>query len=622
MLLIDNVVFLKERYPDVWDIVKRNEAGDYPDIIKLEESKDNNYTLSAKAEHGWNYLHSKYSPKKEAEQWVERFEDIDNYKHVFFYGIGLGYHIEAFLKKYPTKNYYLYEPNISVFKKYLSTKNIREIASKGLQYLYTEENDNDREKNLRHFIGKVKDDVKIISLPSYERVFEVQTREFNTRFSELIFERRKYNYGAVMFAKRTTISTIKNLVYNYKTPNILNEKSKVFLDKPAILVAAGPALDYEFENLRYIKEKQLAYIFSVGTAINALIEKGIYPDAACTYDASDRNAGVFQKVKDNNIKDIPLLYGSTVGYETLENYPGPLQHFIVSRDFVSPQYLKRKDGEAIDAVIAAESIATITLQLLHKLGCNPVILVGQNLAYSKDRWYADGSKEHVNVTEDMQKKAIIVKDVQGNDIYTIKGFNSFRIEMEQHLRKLKGLEVINTTKGGAHIEGAPFVPLEELIEKRLTKPNIVDNSWVYKHSVTYDNKFFQDKTLVINMEQSKLEQIFKAFKRILRQMEEAIVTRNMREIEKLFNRFDKTFDALQSNKYYQLFILVINHWQFDALMKFFEDVRFQKDIYTKARLVIDEFSSYLDNCIANYDEINPMLKEVHSAILHDAVSSQ
>jgi len=38
----------------------------------------------------------------------------------------------------------------------------------------------------------------------------------------------------------------------------------MFKDKPAILVSAGPSLDYEIENLRYIKENGLAYISQSG----------------------------------------------------------------------------------------------------------------------------------------------------------------------------------------------------------------------------------------------------------------------------------------------------------------------------------------------------------------------
>src|SRR5690606_9070724 len=122
----------------------------------------------------------------------------------------------------------------------------------------------------------------------------------------------------VSFQKRWTINSIKNFPIVLKTPNVLQDFDKnVFKDKPAIIVAAGPSLNEEFANLKYIKDNGLAYIFSVGSDINALIEHGIYPDAACTYDPKERNQHVIKIIKDRNIKEIPLILGSSVGYETL-----------------------------------------------------------------------------------------------------------------------------------------------------------------------------------------------------------------------------------------------------------------------------------------------------------------
>lgn len=45
---------------------------------------------------------------------------------------------------------------------------------------------------------------------------------------------------------------------------------------------------------------------------------------------------VIQKVKDKNIANIPLIFGSTVGYETLADYNGPLLHMFTSQDTVAP----------------------------------------------------------------------------------------------------------------------------------------------------------------------------------------------------------------------------------------------------------------------------------------------
>ena len=136
------------------------------------------------------------------------------------------------------------------------------------------------------------------------------------------------------FQERWILNSMKNFKEVLSTPNILLEKKGQFKDKPAILVAAGPSLNEEIENIRYIKDNGLAYIFSVGSAINTLIYHDIYPDAACTYDPTVNNQKVFEKTKERGIKEIPMIFGSSVGYETLVDYPGNKYHMITSQDTV------------------------------------------------------------------------------------------------------------------------------------------------------------------------------------------------------------------------------------------------------------------------------------------------
>src|SRR5690606_20679404 len=131
-----------------------------------------------------------------------------------------------------------------------------------------------------------------------------------------------------------------------------------------------------------------------------LIHHDIYPDAATTYDPSARNQIVFEKVKEKDIADIPMIFGSSVGYETLIDYPGKKYHMITSQDTVSNYYLKNKNEDSIYIVQDAPSIAVVTVQLLYELGFNPIILVGQNLAYKGKKRHSEGVHYSKDVTDD------------------------------------------------------------------------------------------------------------------------------------------------------------------------------------------------------------------------------
>ncbi|USG65324.1 DUF115 domain-containing protein [Brevibacillus ruminantium] len=614
MILIENVIFLKNKFPFTWDLVKAEEEKGISDEVRVESTRTGMKTLSIQTVKGANYLHSKYDPVSEAEKIIENYSDVGEYQHVFFYGIGLGYHIDKFLEKYPNIPFTLYEPDMNIFQTLLSNKKLEDWSSKSLMNIYAGHTPELISKNLTHFINAVKEKVMLFILPGYERIFTDLTRKFVSEFRDVVYAKASYIYANVVFSKRQPINSIVNVTTTFKTPNIIHEKPESFQGKPAILVAAGPSLDFEYENLRYIKENGLAYIFSVGSAINSLIENGIYPDAACTYDGSERNHLVFSKVVERGITDIPLIYGSMVGYETVEKYPGPMMHFLVGGDYFSNFILKSNNNLPIDYVLPAKSIAIITLQLLHKLGCSPIILAGQNLAYLKERTYAQGMTFTNEITEAQKTQAILVKDVEGNDVYTNRGLDGFRKEMEDRIKKLSDVVVINTTRGGAHIEGTKFEPLTKVIDERLQN-RVVDQKWLTKFDYQYNQEYLCNKIQELLFEQKEFTRISNLFYRLFHEMEHYMESYNSKNLGKCFNKFDKLFDKLQDNKFYRLLLQPMNQLLFENILKLMGEIRFKQDEYSKAKNIIAHFTNFLKHCESDMNTIKPLIEKIDEKVL-------
>ncbi|ATF15926.1 motility associated factor glycosyltransferase family protein [Brevibacillus sp. HB1.4B] len=607
MLLIDNITFLKKFCPTTWQYIKDREEHIRHENIRVETTKNEKLTIVVKTETGWNYLHSKYNPDAEAEKILN---ENTNYagKHVFFYGIGLGYHVEEFIRTNPEVTFSIYEPNLEVFYGLLSHKKISDLANKHTKNIFVGEDKSSLSQNLQNFINSVNEEVIFVILPSYERIFKEQTIQFIEEFRDKVFNKRAGIAANNFYEKWIPINGIINLPTTFKTPNILHELPQEFKGKPAILVAAGPSLDYEYENLRYIKDNGLAYIFSVGSSINSLIENNIYPDAACSYDGSPENHLIFKKVVELGITNIPLIYGSIVGYETIRQYPGQLLNFLVGRDVLAPLLLKREDGKKLDYVDNSKSIAIITLQMLYKLGFNMVVLVGQNLAYSKDRWYSKGVEFYGEISEQQKKDAIVVKDVEDNDIYTNRGLDVFRKEMEFYVNQYHDLEVINTTKGGAKIAGTSYQPLEQVIAERLTKKQIVNENWLTKKEINFDSGYFEKQFEWILEQQLKLENSYDLLEDTLEEMKKAVSSKNLKKLDRLFTEFDRLFDKLQDNKVYLLLIQSMNTNTFETILKMFQELRFKKDPIVKAERVINEFGSYLSSCRADLDTVKKLLE--------------
>lgn len=268
-----------------------------------------------------------------------------------------------------------------------------------------------------------------------------------------------------------------NLPTTLTTQNIL-EKKMCFEGKPIIIAAAGPSLYEDMEHLRYIKENGLAYIFAVGSANKAFIAHDLIPDAVVTYDPQPHNVGVFKELIQSGRTDIPMIYGTSVGFETIEAYPGPLFHFVNSADPLTNFYLG-KNKEDFD-VHDSTTVALVALQVAEKLGASPIILAGQNLAFRRGRFYAEGIKHwnwHGEVRKEHEGKNTVKSlDVYGDEVETNENFLNMKRDIENYIATRPELVVINTTKGGADIKGASFKPIEDVIKSKLTK-NAVDKKW-------------------------------------------------------------------------------------------------------------------------------------------------
>lgn len=615
-MLIDNIVFLKERYPILYDEIKKAEEKIEKSTILLEDTKSNNKTIRVEKDGRTSYLHSKYNPLREAESIIDKLEereDIDEDTHVIFYGLGLGYHIEAFVNRYPDVEFSLYEPSLEVFYHFLDSANLKSNTYRKLTSVQCEYKPKIMEDFFNSIIKKIDKKIIIMDLPSYSSVFREKHEMFFSRFKEVIINKRKSLHTNYAFQKRWIINSMKNFKEVLSTPNILAEKKGAFKNKPAILVAAGPSLNDEIENLRYIKENGLAYIFSVGSSINTLIHNGIYPDAVTTYDPTEKNQIVFEMLKEKDIKEVPMIFGSSVGYETLENYPGKKYHMITSQDAISNYYLRNKDSSPINIVYDAPSIAVVTLQLLYQLGFNPIILAGQNLGYRGKLRYSEGISYSSDITDEEIENSIYVEDVYGNEILTNKVFDSMRYSLEAFIKSYPNLSIINTTKGGAKIEGTKFMEFKEVINKELNK-KIVETNWLTEDKTLYDLDYLMKKSKGMDKAYDSALKLNREYMGTLDKIDLLINNKNYKQAEKKYRELDDLLRKIENNNFYKVFILPMNRVHYKILADSIDSLNMERDLYQKGKKIVEKFRAFINICIKDIEKIEPIYEEMKKII--------
>lgn len=615
MILIDNRNILRIKHRELLHQLSQWDDKPYKSI-KIERAKTGVPTVKVVLEGKTQYIQSKYDPEREARRLADKHEE-EGIRHVLFIGVGMGYQIKYYLEDHPEVEFSIYEPNEEVLHAYLSKMSIDKSLIQQLKTIFTGTDEELLAGKIKELLAGSNNVLKIITLPVYEKIYGEQIQLLLQKALESVKDRHSALATNAAFQKRWTINSVKNFPSVLKTPNILHDIDRsVFEGKPAIIVAAGPSLNAEFENLRYIKENGLAYIFSVGSAINALIEQGIYPDAACTYDPQGINHRVIQIIKDKKITNIPLIFGSSVGFETLENYPGELLHMIVSQDTVAPTFVEFRVAKKLNFVNDAPSIAVVTFQLLAKLGVSQIILVGQNLAYIANQHYAKGidyGTGSQTVSEEKLNSAVSIKDVYGNVAKTTDGFNRMRQQLEMYISSYPEVDVWNTTKGGAAIQGAGFRTLEDIIHKELKTP-VFQEGW--SQSVNgYHTGHLENKLREMDNECCFLETVLNRIIDILKSIYQEVSLKKTNQLEMKYNQLDAEINTMKNNNFYKTFVEPMVRVQQEFLNQNIKYVKYENDALKKGETIAKEFENFITECIQNYNISTQLYIEMKSKIV-------
>jgi len=560
-------------------------------IAEVVKAKNNQDTLKVKLEESELFVHSSYHPEREAQQILKKDlkQDFDSDTHVVFFGLGLGYHVSQFTKKYQQNAYSIIEPSLEIFNVALDIIQLEETFNENLKNLFIGDM-----YSVKQMVNQIYKEsatrVEIVILPAYKQLFSELLGEFLLESKNKIRQKRTELATNYNFQFNWIENSIKNHKHVLNTPNILDDNFKeMFKDKPVIIVSAGPSLSDDIESLRYIKQNNLAYIFSVGSAINTLVTYDVIPDAVFSYDPGDKNHLVFEKMIDQDKDMIPLVYGSSVGHQLLENYRGPKYHFITSQDYTSRLIF----GDQINInnlIVDSPSIAVTTFQIVNKLGMTPIIFSGQNLGYLHNRRYAQGVDYDFidsELTEQEVSHAEEVKDVYGNNIKTNIGFNSMRNALEQFASTFKG-EYYNTTKGGAAIEGIPFKTIEDVLNNNLQQ-SIDKKIWPINKK-SYDLSDYDKKREDI---QSSYEGFIEGQSRLEYTLNKIKEETGKKKLEKLFTKIDNELTKFENNQFFTHFIVQSIRVEHDLLIQQINKTA-KKETLEKKREIIQMFNHYYD----------------------------
>lgn len=249
---------------------------------------------------------------------------------------------------------------------------------------------------------------------------------------------------------------------------------------PGIFIGAGPSLDCNLEQLR--RAQGHAVLCAASTALPALARAGIVPELVVTIEGNDQSC---------HFAGVPHLDRMTL-------LPGPLSHPahfalpVGSRLALAPQgsvagdWLHRAWGR--HQLDVGGSVACTGFAVLHLLGCDPLALVGMDLALTGGRTHAAGTEQATRrvrfepeagrVFHWFEDKAfsgywqvVSATGWGGGTVLTRPVFNSFRLWFEGAAETWAGdRRLFNATEGGARIHGFAETTLRDWLAAHAAVP--------------------------------------------------------------------------------------------------------------------------------------------------------
>jgi hypothetical protein len=279
------------------------------------------------------------------------------------------------------------------------------------------------------------------------------------------------------FAGRYLLQTLKNLEVIGREADASALDGR-FTGRAAVLVAAGPSLDDNLAQLREVQDR--AVVIAVDTAVRPLLAAGAKPHLVVAVDPSDTNAAHLAGV--TGADDSFLVAEASLHPSAFPTFRGRTFLFRVSNH--EPWPWLRTLGVDRGVLRAWGSVLTSAFDLALRMGCDPIVFAGADLAYSHGRpycrgtiyekmwadWHRSGSTwDEIWTLLTNPPGVVTISDIRQESVRTTPHLIAFRNWLLEQIAITPGRRFVNATGAGA-LHGVNLIQMS--LQEALTGPVI------------------------------------------------------------------------------------------------------------------------------------------------------
>ncbi|HVX86280.1 MAG TPA: 6-hydroxymethylpterin diphosphokinase MptE-like protein [Phycisphaerae bacterium] len=443
------------------------------------------------------YLHSRYRPLHEAENWAAAVACEDRYV-VAVSGFGLGHHIRALLDRMPHDALLIVaEPNLPLLKAALSVADLAEPLRTARLLIFTS-------LDRGHLVDRLEPRSVLFTagagtlFAAHPASIQADAAGFFSAFQKLITEFVSFTRTGFLTLMLNNVATCRNVANNigrYATTPTLDLLQNAYPNVPAILVAAGPSLQKNMHLLHEIKGDQdgrgrKAVIIAVQTMLKPLLAAGIEPDFVTSLDYNTVSTRFFENLEESAggpLHRLHLVAEAKANWNVLDTFSGSGGGggiTLLHNDFAAK--LLRDAFPTRAGLKAGATVAHLSFYLAEFLGCNPIILIGQDLGFVDGLYYKPGTAIHETWSPELSRfntletkeweriarsKTILRKipDIHGHPMYTEEQFFVYLQQFERDFAASRHT-VIDATEGGAKKQHVTRMTLRDAIDQYCQLP--------------------------------------------------------------------------------------------------------------------------------------------------------
>lgn len=426
-------------------------------------------------------LASRHRPLQEAARMAQGV-DLDEHAVIVCIGLGVGHHVRAIAQRVGDCGMVVvYEPDAGQLRAVLERFDVSDVLGHPNVMLKVGPVDAaELTAELEANAGTVTQGVQFVTHPPTRQLHAAACGTFMDQVTNVVAYCRTQIATTLVHASVTCRNLTANLA-PYAAGASINELAMATMGKPAVLVSAGPSLARNVALLAEPGVRDRVVIIAVQTALKPLLDRGVRPHFVTALDYHEISRRFYEDLPPD-LGDITMIAEPKANPAILDAWPGPVR-------VLGNRYLDTLLGPLARPMMslqAGSTVAHLSLYFAQHLGCDPIVMIGQDLGFSDGLYYCPGTAIHdvwagelgaFNTLETMELKRILRHkshlqqrtDIRGQPIRTDEQMLTYLSQFERDFASA-AQTIIDATEGGLSKQHTQQMTLTEALGRYAVAP--------------------------------------------------------------------------------------------------------------------------------------------------------